>query len=197
MFCITLLADTWVSNQAYDATYNQLDHLPANRVGLLLGTSKYGSGGHVNSYYRNRLKAAFELYTSGKVEYILVSGDNGSIYYDEPTTMKKDLVRMGIPEDHIYLDYAGFRTLDSVVRSKVIFGQTSITIISQRFHNERALVLARMNGINAVAYNAPDVGFRFGLKTQLREKLARVKLIIDLVTLKKPKFGGPPVSIGG
>lgn len=197
MFCVTLLADTWVSNQAHDATFNQLDQLPANRVGLLLGTSKYGAGGGINTYYRNRLNAAFELYMSGKIDYILVSGDNGTIYYNEPTTMKKDLVAMGIPEDHIYLDYAGFRTLDSVVRSKSVFGQTSITIISQRFHNERALVLAKMNDIEAVAYNAKDVGFRFGFKTQLREKLARVKLIIDLVTFKQPKYSGPPVNIGG
>ena len=89
-----------------------------------------------------------------------------------------------------YLDYAGFRTLDSVVRAKEVFGQTRLTIISQRFHNERAIYLAEKNGITAIGFNARDVDVYAGLRTNIRELFARVKMFIDLAIDKQPHFLG-------
>ncbi len=184
-----------VEDKADGHIFNTIEHIPHNKVGLLLGTGKYLSNGHINLYYKYRIEAAASLYASGKIEYILVSGDNSSKAYDEPTTIKNDLIIKGIPSDKIYLDYAGFRTLDSVVRCKHIFGQDKITIISQQFHNERALYIAQANGIYAVAYNARGVSVRYGFKTQLREKLARVKMIIDLTFGIEPHFLGNQIEI--
>ena len=175
--------------------YNSVDNLPKNKVGLLLGTSKYLSKGVVNQFYANRIDAAFKLFNSGYIEYILVSGDNRVKYYDEPTTIKNDLVKRGIPESKIIWDYAGFRTLDSVVRSKEIFGQTSITIISQRFHVERAIFIAKRKGIDAIGYLAKDVPFLYGLKTRIREHFARIKMMLDLIVGKQPYFLGEKIEI--
>ncbi|MEM6684858.1 MAG: ElyC/SanA/YdcF family protein [Bacteroidota bacterium] len=176
-------------------TFNNTADIPENKVGLLLGTSKYLRSGQINLFYQYRINAAVQLYKSGKVAYILVSGDNGSTYYDEPTTFKKDLIAAGIPEDKIVLDYAGFRTLDSVIRSKEIFQQESITIISQQFHNERAIAIANAKGINAVGFNAKDVGGNSGFKVKLRETLARVAMCMDLIFGTQPKFLGEKITI--
>lgn len=198
---ILLIIGVWLSDLRVNAvsknkTYNDLNAIPHNKVGLVLGTSKYVSKGGINLYYKYRINATVELYQSGKIDYILVSGDNSTRTYDEPTTFKNDLIKAGIPSNKIYLDYAGFRTLDSVVRSQTIFGQESITIISQKFHNERAICIAQHFGLSAVGYNAKDVSGKFSLKVQIREKLARVKLFIDFFVGKSPKFGGDKIVIG-
>ncbi|WP_244828614.1 SanA/YdcF family protein [Carboxylicivirga sediminis] len=193
---LSIFGANWlVEHSAKDKLYNASNEIPHNKVGLLLGTGKVLSNGHTNLYYTYRIEAAVRLYKAQKVDYILVSGDNSRSTYDEPTTIKNDLITKGIPADKIILDYAGFRTLDSVVRCKEIFGQTSITVISQQFHNERAIYLAKHNGITAVGYNAKDVSRRYGFKTKLRERLARVKLLLDLAFGKKPKFLGEPIEI--
>nr|WP_300354194.1 ElyC/SanA/YdcF family protein [Chryseobacterium sp.] len=115
------------------------------------------------------------------MEYIIVSGDNSRKDYNEPEDMQLTLMQYGIPEDKIFLDFAGFRTLDSVVRAKEIFGQKKLIIISQKFHNERAVFLARKNGIEAYGYNAKDVNKYAGLKTNSREYLAKAKVYWDLI----------------
>jgi len=184
-----------IENNGEGKLFNSTENIPKNKVGLLLGTVKYLSDGRINLYYQFRLDAAVELYKSGKIDFILVSGDNGSKGYDEPTDFKNDLIALGIPEDKIFLDYAGFRTLDSVVRVKEIFGQTSVTIISQQFHNERALYLAKHFDINVVGFNAKGVSGKKALKVQLREYLARVKVFVDILFNVKPKFLGKPVEI--
>jgi len=185
----------WVEKSAIDKLYTDVKNIPSNKVGLLLGTGKTLSNGHINLYYKYRIEAAVTLYNAGKISYILVSGDNGHEHYDEPTTIKNDLIAKGIPANKIFLDYAGFRTLDSVVRCKVVFGQKRITIISQSFHNERALFIADRKGVEAVAFNAEDVSMRYGFKTRLRERLARVKMMLDLGLGKQPKFLGEKVLI--
>lgn len=185
----------WYSIKAKDRIYTKVGDVPKNKVGLLLGTSKYVAKGGINRYYAYRIDAAVALYQAGKVDYILVSGDNGSPNYDEPTTFKNDLIKRGIPEDKIILDFAGFRTLDSVVRAKEIFGQPSFTIISQRFHNERAIFLAKYFDIDAVAFNAKDVGSRYGFKVKIREYFARAKASIDVLFNVKPKFLGETIKI--
>ncbi|WP_195664018.1 SanA/YdcF family protein [Bacteroides congonensis] len=176
--------------------YNEVITIPQNKVGLLLGTSPKLKNGNNNLYFDYRILAAVELYKAGKIKYILISGDNRREDYNEPEEMKKALMQKGIPEKFIYLDYAGFRTLDSVIRAKEVFGQNQLTIISQRFHNERAIYLAERNGINAIGYNAKDVNAYAGLKTNIRELLARVKMFIDLAIDKQPHFLGGKIIIG-
>ena len=142
------------------------------------------------------MEATQKLYKAGKIDYVLISGDHGRKEYNEPQMFKDDLVELGIPASKIYLDYAGFRTLDSVVRCKEIFGQSEITIISQKFHNERALFIAQQKGINAVAYNARSVGNRYGWKVQVREVLARANMMLDLFLFnKQPRFLGEKIII--
>ncbi|NJL13725.1 MAG: DUF218 domain-containing protein [Microscillaceae bacterium] len=177
--------------------YNSLHQVPANSVGLLLGTSRKLADGRANLYFKYRIQAAVALYKAGKIKYLLVSGDNGSTHYNEPMDMKKALIKQGVPDSAIILDYAGFRTLDSVVRARKVFGQQQITVISQAFHNKRAIYLAHYNGLAAIAYNARDVHQWAGFKTQVREVLARFKVFLDLYVLHtQPRFLGPPVSIG-
>nr|WP_321230264.1 ElyC/SanA/YdcF family protein [uncultured Psychroserpens sp.] len=190
-----MMTNYMINSQAEDYIYDSVEDIPENKVGLLLGTSKFLSNGNINLYYTYRINATVELYNAKKIEFVLISGDNGSSSYDEPTTFKDDLIALGIPEDKIFLDYAGFRTLDSVIRSKEIFGQSSITIISQQFHNERAIYLAKHNNIKAVAFNAQDVSGRYGLKVQLREYLARAKASIDILFNVEPKFLGDKIEI--
>tara|TARA_B100000929_G_scaffold290155_1_gene282836 strand:+ start:20859 stop:21449 length:591 start_codon:yes stop_codon:yes gene_type:complete len=190
-----LIIDTYVSSSSSDKIYKETNKIPHKRVGLLLGTSKFLSNHQINLYYKYRIEAAAELFKAGKIEFILISGDNGSKNYNEPKLMKEDLMNKGIPEEKIYLDYAGFRTLDSVLRAKKVFGQNSFTIISQEFHNERAVFLAKSFQINAIAFNAKDVSINDGLKTQLREKLARSKMILDLIFNVEPKYLGKKIVI--
>ncbi|AZB00518.1 hypothetical protein EG359_13215 [Chryseobacterium joostei] len=175
-------------------SYNITD-VPETKTALLLGTGKTLSNGMPNAYFYNRIKAATDLYKSGKIQYIIVSGDNSSKDYNEPEDMQFALIQQGVPQDRIILDHAGFRTLDSVVRAKDIFGQTKIVIISQKFHNERAVFLAQKNGIQAFGYNAEDVNKYAGLKTNLREYLAKAKAYWDLILGVQPKFGGEKILI--
>lgn len=191
----TLAIDRWVTQSTRAQLFSDTAGMRASKVGLLLGTAKYVRGGGVNLYYRYRIEAAEMLYKSGKISFILISGDNSKEHYNEPETMKADLVARGIPAEKIFLDYAGFRTLDSIVRCKDIFGERRITIISQPFHNQRAVFLANRKGVQAIAYNAQDVPQQYGVKVLLREKLARVKMVLDLVFNKQPKFGGERIAI--
>lgn len=188
-------ADRLVEKSASDKVFNSTKEIPHNKVGLFLGTGKVLSNGRINLYYKYRIDAAVKLFKAGKIDFILVSGDNSTKDYDEPSTIKEDLIKKGIPSSKIYLDYAGFRTLDSVVRCKEIFGQNSITIISQQFHNERAIYIAKRKDIEAVGFNAKDVNVHYGFKTRLRERFARVKMVLDLIFGKKPKFLGEKIEI--
>jgi len=184
-----------INNQTEDYVTSNISTLPGEKTGLLLGTSKTLSNGNPNAYFFNRTEAAAELYKSGKIKNIIVSGDNSKKDYNEPEEMKNELIKAGVPADKIFEDFAGFRTLDSVLRAKEIFGQNSYIIISQRFHNERAVYLARKNGIEAWGYNAADVNKYAGLKTNAREKLARAKVFWDFMFGVEPKFGGEKILI--
>jgi SanA protein len=175
-------------------SYNISD-VPETKVALLLGTGKNLNNGMPNAYFYNRIQAAIDLYKSGKIRYIIVSGDNSTKDYNEPEDMQLTLIKYGIPKDRIVMDHAGFRTLDSVVRAKEIFGQSKLVIISQKFHNERAVFLAKKNGIEAFGYNANDVNKYAGLKTNLREYLAKTKVYWDLLFGVQPKFGGEKILI--
>ncbi len=180
----------WINFQTRHLVYNDLNSVPKNKVGLVLGTGKYAASGNINLFYKYRIDAAVQLYKAGKIEYILVSGDNSRKDYDEPSDFKIDLVKKGIPENRIFLDYAGFRTLDSVIRAKEIFGLSSMTVISQKFHNQRAIYIAKHFDINAVGYNARDV-----YNSHIREYLARSKANFDLAFNVQPKFLGKKITI--
>jgi SanA protein len=197
LVCIAVLwiADIYITKHAEGKIFSTIDQTPSVRTGLLLGTSKYLRNGYINHYFVYRIEAATELFKSGKIQYIVISGDNSRSTYDEPTDMKNELIKNGIDSTKIYLDYAGFRTFDSVVRVKEIFSQDSILIISQKFHNERALYIADKLTIKAYGYNAKDVTTKYGIKTIIREKFARVKVILDFIFGVKPKFLGEKIKI--
>ncbi len=188
--------DFMVKKKTQKAIYTSVSEIPYKKVGLLLGTSKTLANGNSNLYYKYRIDAAVKLFKSGKISYILVSGDNGREGYDETTAMQTDLVNRGIPKNRIVMDYAGFRTLDSVIRANKVFGLTEFTVISQQFHNERAIFIANYKGLKAIGFNAKDVRAKTGIKVIIREKLARVKMVLDLLFYKKPKFLGKPIPIG-
>jgi SanA protein len=186
-----------IAHAAKDKTYSDVSMIPHRRVGLVLGCPKHVFGGWPNPFFENRIAAAVELYRHRKVDYLVVSGDNRLPSYDEPTDMKNALLDKGVPADRVYLDYAGFRTLDSVVRVKEIFGQNKVTIISQKFHNQRAIFLAGHHGIDAIGFNAPDVALRYNFKTAFREQFAKVKAVLDVYLFhKQPHFLGQKIVIG-
>lgn len=177
--------------------FSDLNAIPKNKVGLVLGTSRHMTNGQPNPFFYNRIRAAASLFFAGKIRYVLVSGDNRFYTYNEPREMRKELMKMGIPDTSIIMDFAGFRTLDSVVRCKKVFGQNEVTIISQEFHNERALFIAKFYEMNAVAYNAKDPDPEFSLAVNIREYFARTKVFLDLYVLHKSAyFLGNPVKIG-
>lgn len=190
-----LWANSTINKQTENKIYSETDSIPENNVGLLLGTSKFLRSGSSNQYFENRISATVQLYKAGKIKNIVISGDNSKKNYNEPEDMKNELIKHGIPENRIYLDFAGFRTYDSVFRMKEIFGQDKFTIISQEFHNQRAVYIANSLKLNAIGFNAKDVNAYNGFKTKIREKFARVKVFIDLIFDKKPKFLGEKIEI--
>ncbi len=186
----------WIEKNAEPFLYDSTSNLPTKKIGLLLGTSPYLSNGNKNLYFQYRIEAAAKLYHEGKIQYILASGDNRKKNYNEPQKIKQALLKLGVPKEHIYLDFAGFSTYESIVRCKKVFLEDDITIISQEFHNERALYIAKEMNIKAIAYNAKDP--QLGDYVKIREFFARAKAIVDVHMLKKqPKFLGQPILIGG
>ena len=182
----------WADHQVKKAAlyvYTRIEEVPPREYGLLLGTSRVVRGGFLNEYFYRRIRAAVRLYKAGKVKKIIVSGDNRRKGYNEPQDMKEALMAGGVPEKAILMDFAGFRTLDSVVRARNVFGVTTFTVISQKFHCERAVYLARAKELDAVGFAAEEVPARFRFKNAFREPLARVKAFLDLHLLRtKPHF---------
>lgn len=196
LFLVLLTVSENIFKTGKKRCYDKAADLPDKKVALLLGTSKYLKGGKINLFYQHRINAAAELYKKGKIKFIIVSGDNSRRGYNEPKLMKNDLIKAGVPGEKIYPDYAGFRTFDSVVRSKKVFGQNSLLIISQRFHNLRALYIAKHFGIDAVAYNAEEVRTLKSIKVRFRERFARVKALFDLYLFNtKPRYLGKKIHI--
>ena len=185
-----------VSSQSNKQLYDDVQAIPKNKVGLLLGTAKYQDKGKmiINQYYQNRIDATVALYMAGKIDYVIVSGDNSTAYYNEPLLMKQDLIARGVPEKRIYMDNAGFRTLDSILRCRDIFGQDHFTIISQEFHNQRAIYICNHKHVKAIGYNAKDDGSLWDI-INVREKFARVKMVIDLILNKQARYYGERIDI--
>lgn len=191
-FVVVTLAwnDYVMSRNARSRLFFEPANTPTLPVALVLGTSKY-SGGRLNNYYAYRIVAAADLFHAGKIRGILVSGDNATIQYNEPTTMKKDLINLGVPTEYITQDYAGFRTLDSIYRAQKVFGIDQLVIVSQRFHCERALYLADAIGLSAVGFCVPDGEGGDGWAVRSREVFARALAYVDVNLLnRQPRFLG-------
>lgn len=189
-------ADRVCQTAAAGRIFRSIEQIPANKAAVVLGTGKLTANGRPNLHFTQRINAAVELYHSGKVQHLLVSGDNHIASYDEPTDMLNALVAAGVPTNAITCDYAGFRTLDSVVRANTVFGLKKFTIITEEFHCPRALWIAQQHGFNAVAFAAPDLNARWSLRVKARESLARVLCGLDLYVFNRtPKFPGPPEPI--
>lgn len=196
LFVILLICglDRWISYKTSPYIYTHIEMLPKRSIGVVLGTSKYVRGGGYNEFYRQRILGAAALYFTHKIDYLLLSGDNALLSYNEPITMRRDLLKQGIPESVIYLDYAGFRTLDSIIRANKVFDAQNFTIITQKFHCERAIFIAHYQGIKAQCYAVPSP-IKMNV-IRFREIFARLGAFIDLYILKKePKYLGPMIPI--
>jgi SanA protein len=187
-------ADHQVRAAARGRCFERVEDTPRAPVALVLGCAKQLSDGRANLYFAARIRAAAELFHAGVVEALLVSGDNHRAGYDEPTDMKSALVELGVPAERVHCDYAGLRTLDSVVRAAEVFGQRRFVVVSQRFHCERAVFLARERGLEAFGFDADAV--RRGPRARLRELAARLQAVLDVRVLDtEPRFLGPKVAI--
>ena len=194
MVMTALGLDRWISLKTAPFVYDNLKSLPHRQVGVVLGTAKYYRTGVINQYYLYRMQGALNAYNSGKVNYLLLSGDNALQSYNEPMTMRRDLIAAGVDPADIVLDYAGFRTLDSIVRTRKVFDTNDFIIITQRFHCERALFIALHMGIQAQCYAVPSP--KNMLNIRVREVGARLGALADLYLMKRePHFLGPMVPI--
>ena len=196
MFIFGIIYSNYVINSYEQYTFDNINEVPTVYSCILLGTSRKLNDGRDNQYYTHRIQASFDLYSKGKCKKIIVSGDNRTHQYNEPLDMKNDLIAKGIPDADIICDYAGLRTLDSVVRYKEIFGQETGIVVSQKFHNARAIYIARSNGIELFGYNATDVNKFGGFKTRVREILSKFKCMLEVnVLYTKPKHLGEKIKI--
>ena len=187
---IVLVSNWWVVYNTRNQIYFDIHELPANDVGLVLGTSKFVRTGKENLFFRYRMEATARLWKEGKVKYLILSGNNDSEYYNEPVDMQRALVKLGVPASVMTLDYSGYRTFDSVVRCKDVFNQEKITIISQNFHNARALYIGNHEGMEAIAFAAQDVPDGYSLRTLIREYLARPYALLDVYLIRpQPEKG--------
>ncbi|CAA6827301.1 MAG: SanA protein [uncultured Sulfurovum sp.] len=177
--------------------YNDVQKIPMKRAALVLGCSKYLKNKRINYFFKYRMEAAAKLFHAGKVKAIVLSGDNGTKAYDETTAMYEDLMARGIPAKYLQRDYAGFRTLDSIVRAKAIFDLEDYIIVSQRFHLERAIYLAQAKGQKVLGFVAKDFkNTLWAKRMEHRELLARVKAVLDVnVFGTEPKFYGDKVKV--
>ncbi|MGZ4055180.1 MAG: SanA/YdcF family protein [Bacteroidia bacterium] len=186
----------YIIKTTHSQIYSEITEIPKNDVAILLGASKSLKNGNDNLFFKYRIEAAAQLFKAGKIKHIIVSGDNHKKEYDEATDMRDALIAAGVPDSCITLDYAGFRTLDSMVRCLKIFGQKNVTVISQEFHNQRAVFIANHYNMNVVAFNAKDVPDAFSLKVRIREYFAKFKAVLDLYVFHtKPKFLGQEENI--
>lgn len=190
------LGERAVRNNAQGKLFGTVAMVPSERVALVLGTAAESRGGGPNQYFVHRMEAAAALYHAGKVEHLLLSGDNGTWGYNEPMDMRRTLIGLGVDSTHMTLDFAGFDTYDSVVRAKRVFGQERLVIVSQRFHNERALYIATGQGMDAVAFNAGETGIRHSRWSWVRERGARLKMWVDILFGVDPHFLGEHVTPG-
>jgi SanA protein len=191
-----LVSNYWIISIGKMYTIDKIEDLEPCGVALVLGTSRSVDGRNENPFFTFRMKAAADLYHAGKVKHILVSGDNSNKIYNEPRDMRAKLIELGVPSSAITMDFAGRRTLDSVIRCKEIFQQKKVIIVSQAFHNYRALFIAKYYGMDAIGFNA-RYPKEVSSKILFREYFARPKALLDLYILNtRPKIMGEKVYLG-
>ena len=188
-----------VVNNAKGKVFSDIDSIKYNKVGLLLGTTPQARIGRItNQFFIYRIDAAEQLYKAGKIEKILISGDENSLDgVNETECMRDSLVARGVPANAIILDGKGYRTICSVINANKVYGLKSFTIISQKFHNERAIYQAEHLGLDVEdiqAYNAKDPKSRRAYLTTIREYFARVKMFWDLLVDQRTKELGDNLS---
>lgn len=185
IIAIVVGCNTTVIYNGKGRVFDRAEDVTHNTYGLLLATSPITPGGAHNFYFDNRITAADSLFKLGRIDYIIASGGDYRADHkfgcDEPAAIRDSLVARGVPTNRIILDYEGTRTLNSIVKAKQN-GIDSLTFISQRDHNERAIRIADHLGIKSIAYNAkPSHMRRNRIKNTLREYLARVKMYLDFI----------------
>src|SRR5262245_47803213 len=152
VFLVPVVINFWIVLSGRSSVYNDVEKLPANDVGLVLGAVPRFRSRMIKPLFRARIEDAARLYHSGKIKHLLLSGRRNNRGYNEPGEMKSLALEFGVPESAMTLDYAGFRTLDSIIRAKEVYGLTRFTIITNNFHTYRALFLSKGNNIDAVAF---------------------------------------------
>lgn len=190
LLCIAVIVGCQliVLNAAKGRTYSDVDQIPHREVGLLLGTNPLGRSGLPNQFFLRRIDAAVAMYEAGKVDRIIISGAKRDEDYDETEAMRQALVSRGVPDSILVLDGEGFRTTASIKRAKDVFEADTLTLISQQFHNERALFMARHYGIDAIAYNAANTSSRkWKIIMVGRECLSRVKAVFEVLGARRRK----------
>lgn len=192
---LAIWSNVWVHYESKDFVKTEVNNLPKTKVGLLLGTTMLMQNGFQNPFFTYRIQATLELFQSGKIEHVLISGDNSTKNYNEPEDMMNELVRLGIPAEKISLDFAGFDTYDSVLRANKIFGQSKFIVISQSFHAERAVYIARRYGFEVWGYSAKDVSRSKSFLTHAREYFARIKAYVEVKLGVNPYFLGEQIAI--
>ncbi|MGA2140640.1 MAG: ElyC/SanA/YdcF family protein [Verrucomicrobiia bacterium] len=181
VLAVVVVCNVWIITATKSRVFYEINSVPFNNDGLVLATGKLIEKGRVNQHFLFRVDAAAALYHAGRVKRLILSGDKR---HDEPMEMKRALLQRGVPESALVLDNFGLRTLDSVVRARDVFKCGKLTVISERFHDFRALFLSRYYGVDAVAYAPEELSFRWMVRPMARECLARVKAVLDLYVLK-------------
>ena len=170
---------------------------PHAQVALVLGASAYTDGTPTPTM-ADRLEVGAALYRDRRVDRVLVSGKRGNGFLDQVDVMRRQLVRMGVPDRDIFTDHAGFDTWDSMVRARKVYEVRSAIVVTQGWHMPRALWLAKRAGLQAhgvVADRSTTGRLRRGWG--LREVFARVKAVADVVTGVEPRVLGPKIPITG
>ncbi len=196
-----ILSSTLVGNELLieervsDGRYADAVDIPYNRVALVLGTLPTARDGSPNPFFWARMGSAAELYCTGKVQHLLLSGDGWIWGVNEPEEMRSALLAMGIPDEDMTLDFAGIDTYRSVLRAKHVFGQEAFTIVSQPAHASRALFIAERIGVEAIAFEAADMSPLKAKRSWLRERGSRLKMWANLLPKNEQRFFGEVTSL--
>ncbi len=176
--------NVWMIFSTQSQVYSSVEQIPFAKVGLVLGTSNRNRNGTKNEFFKGRIQMAYELLNAGKIEHIIVSGDNRTRYYNEPQMMRDALIALGVPNDKIMLDTAGYRTIESIRNAQQLFGLTDVIIITQKFHGYRALFISNYYHLNARVMPARRLPLSESGNVRLREFFARIKAFIELYVVR-------------
>jgi len=194
LVAVVAVSNAYVLLSAAGESTGDVAEVPQAQVAIVPG-ALVKPNGRMSAMLADRVRQAAALWHAGKVGRVLVSGDHHTWAYDEPGTMRKALVGMGVPPRDVFEDHAGFDTWATMVRARSIFGVDSAVVVTQGFHMPRALFLADAAGIKATGLTADlhQWGYQ-GRKSEIREVLSRVKAIAD-VSLDTPAMAGPRIPI--